>query len=99
MIARVDDTAKFRAPDLKSFHQYPNYGVIARLCWSKNVLDERDAPDQILFGAMDTRYCALCSLGLWLEYHFMKNPEDNEFLFGVLGLDDPKQIKGKAAKK
>ena len=99
MIARVDDSAKFRSPDMKVFHQYPDYGIIARLCWSKNVLDERDAPDQVLFGAMDHRYCALVGLGIWLEHHFTKNPENNEFLFGTKGINCPVAIKNKAASK
>jgi hypothetical protein len=34
MIARLDDSAKFRLPDLKSFYQFPEFGVVARLCWS-----------------------------------------------------------------
>jgi len=59
MIARLDDSAKFRLPDLKTFNRFPEFGVVARLCWSKNVLDERDAPDQILFDAFDHHYCAL----------------------------------------
>ena len=29
------------------------------MCWSKNVQEERDAPDQILLGAMDLCYCVL----------------------------------------
>ncbi len=62
-------------------------GVIAKLyCWAKNnVLDERDAPDQVLLGAFDHRSCALCGLGMWLvEYHYMVcNPEDYEFIFGI----------------
>jgi hypothetical protein len=52
MIGRVDDTSKFHEADLKPYTLYPNYGVTARLCWSKNVTDERDVPDQVLFGAM-----------------------------------------------
>jgi hypothetical protein len=43
MIARIDGTAKFQAPDLQPFEAYPYFGVTAKLCWSKNVLEERDA--------------------------------------------------------
>ena len=35
MIARVDDAAKFRSPDLQPFHQFPDYGITAKLCWTK----------------------------------------------------------------
>ena len=59
----------------------------------KNVTDERDAPPQVIFGAMDTRFDFLSNDGLWLEYHYMVNPGENEFIFGYEGLDDPIQIK------
>ena len=32
MIARIDDTAKFRAPDLQPLEDFPFFGVTARLC-------------------------------------------------------------------
>jgi hypothetical protein len=32
-----------------------------------NVLEERDAPGQIVIGAMDRRYCILLALGIYLE--------------------------------
>jgi hypothetical protein len=47
MIARVDDTAKFREADLAAYPLFPEFGVIAKLPWSKNVFDERDAPPQV----------------------------------------------------
>jgi hypothetical protein len=97
LIARIDDSAKFRHPDIKVYHQYPQYGIIVKLCWSKNVMEERDAPDQLLMGANDWRYCPLVGLGLWLEYHFMINPEQNDFYFGIQGLNDLKAIKKRAA--
>ncbi len=62
---------------------------MGRLPWSKNVTEERDAPPQVIFGAMDTRYDFLSNGGLWLEYHYSINSKDNEFVFGYEGLDDP----------
>ena len=44
MIARLDDTSKFRSPDLQTFFQFPDYGVTAKLCWTKNCMEERDPP-------------------------------------------------------
>ena len=35
MIAWVDDTAKFRLPNLKPFNKFPDYGITAKLCWTK----------------------------------------------------------------
>ncbi len=38
MVARIDDTAKFRAPDLQPLHAFPDYGITTQLCWSKTVV-------------------------------------------------------------
>ena len=97
MIARVDDTAKFRSPDLKPFFQFPDYGVTAKLCWTKNTNEQRDPPTQILFGARDWRYCVISLLAVWLEFHFELNSEENSFYFGYQGETDPESIKGTAA--
>lgn len=97
LIARLDDTAKFRLPELQPYHQFPNYGVTGRLCWSKAVMEERDAPRQLLVGAQDWRYCVLSNMAQWLEYHFTLNPEPNEYVFGIAGMDDPISIKGSAS--
>jgi hypothetical protein len=58
-------------------------------------LEERDAPPQVIFGAMDPHYDTLSLLGLWLEYRFEYHyhPEENEFIFCVDGDDDPIRIK------
>ena len=56
MVARIDDTAHFKKEDLKR-HQQFDFALQAQMCWSKNVLEEHDAPDQILLGSMDTCYC------------------------------------------
>ena len=55
MIARVDDTAKLRSPDLKPSNEFPDNGVTAKLCWTKNTNEEREPPTQILFGSRDWR--------------------------------------------
>ena len=44
MIGRQDDIAKFREADLQPYLLYPNYGVVGRLPWSKNVTEEGNAP-------------------------------------------------------
>ena len=60
-------------------------------------MEERDAPTQILIGAEDWRYCTLSLLGGWLEYHYLLNPAENEFIFGVQGMEEPDCIKAVAA--
>jgi hypothetical protein len=93
MIGRGDDCAKWRSPDLRQYDLYPNYGYLARMCWSKNVREERDAPLQLVLGAMDTRYCAVANVALWTEFNYETNPDMSEYVFSVDGLDDPLRIK------
>jgi hypothetical protein len=38
-----------------------------KLTWSKNVLEERDAPWQTVLGSIDTAFCVLFNLAIWLE--------------------------------
>ena len=92
MVGRLDGSAKFREADLKAYTMFPEFGVWARLPWSKNVVEERDAPPQVLLASMDTRYDCISNLGLWLEYHYKLNPGENEFIFAYSGLDEPIEI-------
>ena len=94
MIARVDDTAKFRDFAMQPFHAFPDYGITAMLCWAKNCREERDAPTQIIFGAADWKYCVLSLLGVWLESHFESSPDHgSDFVFDAVGACCPITIK------
>ena len=98
MIARIDDSAKLKTEDIKQNHQHSHCSILTRVCWSKNVHEERDSPDQILIGAQNTCYCILLALGTWLEFwiglgHF----DRTEFAFGIFGTQDPVHIKEKAS--
>ena len=54
------------------------------MCWSKNVLEERDAPDQIILGSADPDFCVLLSLAVHLEYSIGAGLVSRETtLFGV----------------
>ena len=66
MIARIDDVAKFMMDELKPNPDY-NFTLLARLCWSKNIYEERLTPNQILLGANDPKYCVLLALSIHLE--------------------------------
>jgi hypothetical protein len=68
MIGRLDDCTKFRLPELLWYPSYPDWCITAHLNWSKNVVDERDCPNQVLDDAMDTRYDVLSNLGAWLNF-------------------------------
>ena len=67
LIKHSDDTANFETDNLKENREF-NFMLLAKMCWSKNVMEERDAPDQILLGAMDPDYCILAGLAIYLEY-------------------------------
>ena len=45
-----------------------------RLNWPKNVTEECDAPWQVVLGLMDTLFCVLTSLALWMELNHLENP-------------------------
>ena len=74
MIGRVDDCCKWRKENIDSHDLHPEKCAKARLSWSKNVTDERDAPWQHLFGCMDAIFCVLINLGLWLEIFHSRLP-------------------------
>ena len=91
MVARLDDTCRLEEQDLKPNPQFP-FTLLCRMCWSKNVLEERDAPDQILLGAMDRCYCVLLALGIFLEVWCEAEVGiANPYLFGDTG--DPIKTK------
>jgi hypothetical protein len=55
---------------------------------------ERDAPNQVLIGAMDPKYCTLLSLGImWMEACLAVDQVPNEFVFKINSLDCPIRIK------
>ena len=68
---------------------------MGRIAWStKNVREERDAPQQLLMRAMDSRFCVLLNLGLWMEYNLEAHPiEGNNLVFKIDGTDDTMKIK------
>jgi hypothetical protein len=77
MIARIDDTTQFVLENLRMHDNFPNV-LKARLTWSKNVQDERDAPWQIVLGSLDSVFCVYLSLSLWLELNLKTNPNSFE---------------------
>jgi hypothetical protein len=92
MIARLDDACELEFEDLKENEQFP-FAPLIQMCWSKNVHEERDAPEQILLGAQDWRYCILLSLAVFLEVWI----GNGQGMLGTLvfnaGNDDPRQTK------
>ena len=97
MVGRIDDTSKALVENLTPNNQHSEFSLLFRLCWSKNVHEERDAPQQILLGAQHPAYCVLIALSSWLETFISKGHiENTSFLFGIHGQRDPILIKEKA---
>ena len=51
-IARIDDTCMSSMDNIQGHPQF-SFALKARLTWSKNVMEERDAPWQVMLGSMD----------------------------------------------
>ena len=66
LIGRIDDTCQFMLSELGTHDVHP-FALKARMCWSKNVMEECQAPSQIILGAHDPDFCTLLNVGLYLE--------------------------------
>jgi hypothetical protein len=74
LAGRIDDTTHVLLNHIRvNDDLFPNC-MKTKLNWSTNVRDERDAPWQIILGAMDTTYCVLVSTAIWLEMNLRTNP-------------------------
>ena len=81
IIARTDDVCNVETNDIRSHSQFPFAGQL-KVSWSKNVLEERECPDQILIGAFDDDFCILIALGTWLECSLSSRQQhQKKFLF------------------
>ena len=79
LIGRVDDVCHLKTSDPKSNPTFA-YALSSQVRWSKNVLDERACPDQILLASMDSYTCTILNLALYLE-QFLGWYPDSDFLF------------------
>ena len=67
-IARVDDTSALMVEEIKAHHVCKDFVLRCRLCWSKNVLEEKAVPPQIMFSANQFKFCPHLTLALFLEF-------------------------------
>ncbi|KAH9141397.1 hypothetical protein AeRB84_014418, partial [Aphanomyces euteiches] len=83
LIGRVDDMMKLQFCNF-SFNPAHLFTLICQMRWSKNILEERESPRQILLGSMDERLCVLLNLAVYVELIDSDDPErvDHGFLFG-----------------
>ena len=79
---RIDNCFQLKKENLKPNLCFP-FTLICQLCWSKNVKDERYAPDLFLMVAMEPQFCVLLNLAIHLETEGMSNGSslENEWVF------------------
>ena len=95
MIVHIDDCCKFLKENLTSNRRFP-FTLAAKLCWSKNVKEEREAPKQVLIGSMSTIYCVLLTLAVHLETSIESSvSQTSRFVFDIQ-TDSPKNAKNRA---
>jgi hypothetical protein len=81
IIARTDDITNLETGDLRSYNKYGAFALQTKVSWSKNVMEERSCPDQILLPAADTDFCILLALACYLEIRLTNN-HHGRYLFG-----------------
>ena len=88
IIGRADDISNLETMDLRQHDKFKAFALQTKVSWSKNVLEERACPDQILLGAHDSDFCVLLALGCYLESRFSTHQQGGWFLFGQSDADD-----------
>ncbi len=92
MIGCEDNICHFKEVDLNVNPLLPSCSLVSCICWSKNVMEERHSPRRMIFGSMDTRYCVLLSLGIYLEvWSEVGDGLESPYLFGRV--NDPDRNK------
>ena len=92
IIARADDLSNLETADLREHEKFKTFALQTKVSWLKNVLEERDCPDQILLGANDPDFSVILGLACYLESRFATQQEPRgigtRYLFGEGDQDD-----------
>jgi hypothetical protein len=67
LIARIDCVCQLQQSKLKAHERLPLQALKVKFNWSKNVLEEQDAPWQRILRSIDSTFCVLLNLAVWLE--------------------------------
>ena len=86
MIARIDDMMKLQLRNIFSSRQFADV-LLIQMRWSKNITEEREAPQQFILGSMEERICPLLNLAVHSEMMGCNVAEGEQergdsFLFG-----------------
>ena len=93
LCGRADDTCHFKLGDLKGNRVFPGL-LQTKVRWSKNVIDERRCPDQIIMGAMDPLWCVFIHMAVYMEIFLNRYP-NAKWLF-TEKVSDPDPMKDTA---
>ena len=82
MISRMDDMCHLSFDNITNNPSFA-FALCLKLRWSKNIQEEREAPQQIILGAMDPRLCVLLTLAAYIEFCYKsRQVEGSGFVFG-----------------
>ena len=68
LIARIDDTCNMFTEEIRARSEFPGT-LTCRLRWSKNVMEERDAPEQLILAAREKEFDLITQLAIYLQYY------------------------------
>jgi hypothetical protein len=66
LIGRIDDMMKLQVEHLGINHNHPGMAS-TKICWSRNIAEEREAAGQVIFWCNNTNMCPLLSLDVYLD--------------------------------
>ena len=85
MLARLDDTCNVPRENIQ-VHPNFEFALKTRLNWMKNCNEEYDAHCQVILGSLDSNFCVLISLGIWLVIFFVTFHMPNSHLMCLVSL-------------
>ena len=96
LIARGDNTAKVMKKNLERSNVFKDL-LMVKLAWSKNVVEERDCPKQMVMGSRNPKFCVLVNLAIYLEKWLREDGTTSQWLFadGVTDQRSPEKEQDK----
>jgi hypothetical protein len=88
LMGRIDDIMKLAISTIV-FNSCNPFTLHIKMCWSKNIRNERQSPTQIMFASMDPIICPLLNLVTMIEVV----GTDGDFLFGRSNKSAAQQLK------
>jgi len=83
LMARMDDMLHLKLKTITTNLEFP-FALNIKMRWSKNITEERDSPEQVLFGSFEETICPLLILAMYIEICGVTGEllEKSGFLFG-----------------